>query len=88
MTRYKTGYGMDDDERTASSYITCKICQKEYRDRSDLIEHLRTEHEILELASYTAATMAAEQERDRTAGEFKRRFELLKRELAGHEAER
>jgi len=87
MTYYKTGYGMDD-ERTASSYITCKICQKEYGDRSDLIEHLRTEHEILELASYTAATMAAEQERDRTAGEFRRRFELLKRELAGHEAER
>ena len=79
---------MDDDERTAGSYINCKICQKDYRDRSDLIEHLRTEHEILELASYTAATMAAEQERDRTAGEFRRRFELLKRELAGHEAER
>jgi hypothetical protein len=88
MARYKTGYGMDDDERTSGSYINCKICQKDYRDRSDLIEHLRTEHEILELASYTAATMAAEQERDRTAGEFKRRFELLKRELAGHEAER
>ena len=88
MARYTTGYGMGDDERTATSYITCKICQKEYRDRSDLIEHLRTEHEILELASYTAATMAAEQERDRTAGEFRRRFELLKRELAGHEAER
>ena len=88
MARYKTGYGMDDDERTGGSYINCKICQKDYRDRSDLIEHLRTEHEILELASYTAATMAAEQERDRTAGEFKRRFELLKRELAGHEAER
>jgi hypothetical protein len=88
MTRYKTGYGMGDDERTANSYITCKICQKDYRDRSDLIEHLRTEHEILELASYTAATMAAEEERDRTAGEFRRRFELLKRELAGHEAER
>ena len=88
MARYKTGYGMDDDERTATLYINCKICQKEYRDRSDLIEHLRTEHEILELASYTAATMAGEQERDRTAGEFRRRFELLKRELAGHEAER
>ncbi|HUI01271.1 MAG TPA: hypothetical protein VLX56_06545 [Nitrososphaerales archaeon] len=49
---------------------------------------MRTEHEILELASYAANTMAAEQERDRTAGEFRRRFELLKRELAGHEAER
>jgi hypothetical protein len=79
---------METDERAANYYITCKICLKEYRDRSDLIEHLRTDHEILELASYTAATMAAEQERDRTAGEFKRRFELLKRELAGHEAER
>jgi hypothetical protein len=88
MTRYKTGYGMDDDDRAVAYYVTCKICQKEYRDRTDLIEHLRTEHEILELASYTAATMAAEQERDRTAGEFRRRFDLLKRELAGHEAER
>jgi hypothetical protein len=88
MTHYGTGYGMDD-ERTASSYnVTCKICKKDYRDRSDLIEHLRTEHEILELASYTAATMASEEERDRTAREFRRRFELLKRELAGHEAER
>ena len=79
---------MGDDERTAGSYINCKICQKDFQDRSDLIEHLRTEHEILELASYTAATMAAEQERDKMASEFKRRFELLKRELAGHEAER
>jgi len=79
---------MGDDERAGGFYICCKICQREYGDRSDLIEHLRTEHEILELASYTAATMAAEQERDKTAGEFKRRFELLKRELAGHEAER
>ena len=79
---------MGDDERAAGSYIDCKICQKDYRDRTDLIEHLRTEHEVLELASYTAATMAAEQERDRTASEFRSRFDLLKRELAGHEAER
>jgi len=80
---------MNEDERTASSYnLTCKICEKDHRDRSDLVEHLRTEHEILELASYTAATMASEEERDRTAKEFRRRFELLKRELAGHETER
>ena len=79
---------MGIEERPNGSYIICKICQKDYRDRTELIEHLRTEHEILELASYTANTMAAEQERDRTAGEFRRRFELLKRELAGHEAER
>ena len=88
MARYQTDYGMGDDERTANSYINCKICQKESSDRSDLIEHLRTEHEILELASYTAATMAGEQGRVRAAEEFRRRFELLKRELAGHEAER
>jgi hypothetical protein len=92
MARYKPGYGMTTDERiderVISSYFVCKICEKGYRDRTDLIEHLRTEHEILELASYTANTMAAEQERDKIAGEFRRRFELLKRQLAGHEAER
>jgi len=88
MASYNPGYGMETDERALGSYIICKICDKDYRDRTDLIEHLRTEHEILELAAYTANTMASEQERDRTAGEFRRRFELLKRELAGHEAER
>jgi hypothetical protein len=60
----------------------------DFEDRGSLIEHLRIEHEILELASYAAATMAAEQDRDRLASEFRRRFELLKRELAGHEAKR
>jgi hypothetical protein len=80
---------LDEDERSASSYnLSCKICQKDYRDRSDLIEHLRPEHETLELASYAATAMASEEERDRTAKEFRRRFELLKRELAGHEDER
>ena len=79
---------MGNDERPGGSYLVCKICEKGFGDRSDLIEHLRTEHEILELASYTAATMAAEQERDRMAGEFRRRFELLKKELAGHQGER
>jgi hypothetical protein len=88
MASYKPGYGMVTDERATGSYYICKICEKDYRDRTDLIEHLRTEHEILELASYAANTMASEQERDRTAVEFRRRFELLKRELAGHEAER
>ena len=79
---------MDESERTASSHnTTCTICEKDYRGRGDLIEHLRTEHEILELASYAAATMASEEERDRAAKEFMRRFELLKRGLAGHEAD-
>jgi hypothetical protein len=75
-------------ERPGSYRLVCKICETDFRDLADLIEHLRIEHEILELASYAAVTMASEQERDRTAGEFKRRFELLKRELAGHETGR
>ena len=79
---------METRESSADSYVVCRICDKSFNERSELIEHLRTEHEILELASYAAATMAAEQERDRMAGEFRRKFELLKRELAGREAER
>ena len=79
---------METRDSSAGSYIICKICEKGVLERSDLIEHLRTEHEILELAAYTAATMATEQERDKTASEFRRRFELLKSELAGHDAER
>ncbi len=79
---------METRESSPDSYIVCRICDKSFNERSELIEHLRTEHEILELASYAAATMAAEQERDRMAGEFRRKFELLKRELAGREAER
>jgi hypothetical protein len=75
-------------ESSTDSYVVCRICDKGFSERSELIEHLRTEHEILELASYAAATMTAEQERDRMAGEFRRKFELLKRELAGREAER
>lgn len=79
------GYGVETHDDSMPPYLVCKICQRSFNERANLIEHLRTEHEILELASYTAATMAAEQERDRMAGEFRRRFELLKRELAGHE---
>ena len=79
---------METRESSTDSYVVCRICDKSFNERSELIEHLRTEHEILELASYAAATMAAEQERDRMAGEFRRKFELLKRELAGREAER
>jgi Zinc finger, C2H2 type len=82
---YRRGLGVEVHDERAGFYIFCKICDKDFKDRSELIEHLRMEHEILELASYAAATMAAEQERDRMAGEFRRRFELLKRELAGHE---
>ncbi len=76
---------MEPRDVSLDPYLVCKICGITLRERSELVEHLRTEHEILELASFAAATMAAEQERDRMAGEFRRRFELLKKELAGHE---
>ena len=76
------------DQSPSTSFVSCKICDKGFHDRSDLIQHLQMEHEILELASYVAATMADEQDRDRTSREFRRRFDLLKRELAGHEKQR
>ena len=61
----------------------CKICLKEFRDKSALIEHLRTEHEVLEIVSYAATTMISEQERDRIAMEYYRQLEQIKRELRG-----
>jgi hypothetical protein len=76
------------DQSTSGSFISCKICGKDCQERADLIEHLRTEHETLELASYAAATMANDEERDRTAMEFRRRFDHLRREVAGQESER
>ena len=63
----------------------CAICERSLGDRTELIEHLRVEHELLEVASYAAATMAGDQERDRTALDYHRRFELLKKELSGHD---
>ena len=63
----------------------CAICERPLGDRTELIEHLRTEHELLEVASYAAATMAGDQERDRTATDYHRRFELLKKELSGRQ---
>jgi len=61
----------------------CAICEKNLTDRTELIEHLRSEHEVLEVASYAAATMADDQDRDRTATDYHRRFERLKKELSG-----
>lgn len=60
----------------------CKICLKEYPDKTALVEHLRIEHEILEVASYAASTMMQEQDRDRIAREFFRQLEHIKKEIA------
>ena len=65
---------------------TCSICDKTVGNRTELIEHLRLEHEILEVASYAAGTMIADQDRDRTAQQFHARFEHLKEELVGRDS--
>jgi hypothetical protein len=59
----------------------CKICMKESDGKTGLIEHLRTDHESLEVVSFAATTMVQEQERDKSAMEFHRQFEQIKKEL-------
>jgi hypothetical protein len=70
---------MDSDPES----YTCKICGREnLADKTALVEHLRTEHEILEVASYVATTMMHEEDRDRIANEYFKQLEQIKREIA------
>ena len=55
---------------------------KPFSDKTALVEHLRLEHEILEVASYAASTMMQEQDRDKIAREFFRQLEQIKKEIA------
>jgi len=62
---------------------SCKICGLEnIRDKTLFVEHLRNEHEILELASYAATTMMHEEDRDRIALEYFKQLEQIKKEIA------
>jgi hypothetical protein len=62
---------------------TCKICGlSPISDKTLLVEHLRSVHEILELASYAATTMMHEEDRDRIAQEYFRQLEQIKKEIA------
>ena len=62
---------------------TCKICGRErIPDKTLLVEHLRTEHEILEVASYAATTMMHEEVRDKIANEYFKQLEQIKKEIA------
>jgi hypothetical protein len=61
----------------------CRICLKQYPDKTALVEHLRLEHEILEVSSFAASTMMQEQDRDKIAREFFRQLEQIKKEIAG-----
>jgi len=62
---------------------TCKICGIEnIADKTLLVEHLRNEHEILEVASYAATTMIHEEDRDRIAREYFKQLDQIKKEIA------
>ena len=62
---------------------TCKICGLEnIMDKTLLVEHLRSEHEILEVASYAATTMMHEEDRDRIAHDYYTQLEQIKKEIA------
>jgi len=62
---------------------TCQICGLEnIMDKTLLVEHLRNEHEILEVASYAATTMIHEEDRDRIAREYFKQLEQIKKEIA------
>jgi hypothetical protein len=64
------------------SYL-CKICSMPgFADKTSLVEHLRTEHEILEVASYVATTMMHEEDRDRISNEYFKQLEQIKKEIA------
>ncbi len=67
---------------TMPDAYACRICLKGYADKTALVEHLRLEHEILEVASYAASTMMQEEDRDRIAREFFRQLEHIKKEIA------
>lgn len=56
----------------------CRICLKGLHDKTALVEHLRADHEPLEVESYTATTMMMEDDRDKVARDFFREFERLK----------
>ena len=60
----------------------CRICLKSFTDKTSGVEHLRLEHEILEVASYAVSTMMQDQDRDRIAREFNRQLEQIKKEIA------
>ena len=59
----------------------CRICMAQVDGKTGLIEHLRTEHEALEVVSYAATTMVQDQDRDKVAMDFHRQFEQIKKEL-------
>ena len=64
------------------SYV-CKICGLEgILTKILLVEHLRNEHEMLEVASFAATTMIHEEDRDRIANEYFKQLDQIKKEIS------
>ncbi len=73
---------MSSDPVDPESY-TCKICGLgNFSDKTTIVEHLRSVHEILEVASYAATTMMHEEDRDKIAREYFKQLEQIKKEIA------
>jgi hypothetical protein len=64
----------------------CAICGSGNFDRRGLVEHLAQEHVVEEALFFAAATMAAEESRDRFVAEYSRKIGLMHREPDGQRA--
>lgn len=67
------------DRANLADLFSCRLCGVRLMERNALIEHLKADHEPLEIISFAAITMIDEQSRDASALEFNRRFSGLKR---------
>ena len=68
-------------QETRDAIYICRVCLAQVDGKTGLIEHLRTEHEMLEVVSYAATTMVQDQDRDKVAMDYHRQFEQIKKEL-------
>ena len=59
---------------TSDDLFECRICGREIPGKMSLVQHLRLEHDVLELANYGAITMVLEQRRDSLAVGLHRLF--------------
>jgi len=62
-----------------ASLYRCKLCGMDLMDKASLVEHLKNDHEPIEIISFAAITMSDEQDRDSSAMEFNQRFQSLKK---------
>lgn len=66
-----------------SPTYSCSLCSSSVGGREAFVQHLKDEHEPLEIISFAAVTMMDEQNRDAAAVEFNRRFVKLRKIISG-----